>query len=102
MQVHKDDIFDLHRKLFRAVEHLLTDGRMNEEDAKEYISFGVFPNHIHRRKEEHWRAVSMLADVLSQSVEKAEEKAQEITDDMLPEFAQGKVAPRPPPLPVSD
>ena len=85
-EMQKDEIIQLHvlfLNIKEKIERLLHDTTLFEE----YISLGVLPTEVHRTKEEHKKAVLLLAKkfaiILSEEKNSELQKIAERLDKML-------------------
>src|SRR5687767_9620433 len=63
--MHKDELIQLHTLLCQVRNVLERAGIGNEAPFKEYETYGVAPQHIHKSKLQHKRAVFLLGKDLA-------------------------------------
>jgi len=58
--MQKEEIIQLHTLFAKIKDDIEKEHPESKDIFKEYDQFGVFPNHLHRSKSEHKRALSIL------------------------------------------
>ncbi len=66
--MHKDELIQLHTLLCQMKKHFEAQGRESDSKFAEYERFGVAPQHIHKSKMQHKKAVFLLGKELAELV----------------------------------
>jgi hypothetical protein len=66
--MHKDELIQLHTLLCQVRNVLERAGIGQEAPYKDYVSYGVAPQHIHKSKLQHKRAVFLLGKELAEAL----------------------------------
>lgn len=66
--MHKDELIQLHTLLCKMKSHFEAQGYAPAERFAEYQQFGVAPQHIHKSKMQHKKAVFLLGKELADLV----------------------------------
>ncbi len=70
--MHKDELIQLHT-LLAQVKNYVERSQQSSGRFKDYDVFGVSPQHIHKSKQQHKRAVFLLGKNLAESLSGADE-----------------------------
>lgn len=70
--MHKDELIQLHTLLAQVRHHVERSTNLSNK-FKEYDAFGVAPQHIHKSKQQHKRAVFLLGKDLAETLSGADE-----------------------------
>lgn len=62
--MQKDELIATHMLLVQIKNRLEQQGLLAEETFVEYTTFGVWPTHVHRSKQEHRHAILLLGKAL--------------------------------------
>ena len=65
--MHKDELIQLHTLLAQVKHHFERTMTVNGS-FRDYETFGVSPQHIHKSKQQHKRAVFLLGKNLAQTI----------------------------------
>jgi len=65
-EMQKQEIIQFHT-LFAQIKEELERLFPDEEMFKEYMAFGVFPQHVHKSKKEHEKAVFILGEEIARA-----------------------------------
>jgi hypothetical protein len=63
--MHKDELIQLHSLLSQVKRYLETDNVETQENFAEYRRLGVAPQHIHKSKTQHKKAVFLLGQEIA-------------------------------------
>ena len=70
--MHKDELIQLHTLLAQVKHHFERSMDLSAH-FKEYVTYGVSPQHIHKSKQQHKRAVFLLGKDLAETLSGADE-----------------------------
>lgn len=95
--MHKDELLQLH-SLLCQVKRFFADADLPDEEAfAEYEDLAVSPQHIHKSKTDHKRAVFLLGKGLSELVMGTDREHQERLRERFLRMADGRKGPAPTP-----